>query len=151
MRIIFISISFVLLTVACNNAENSKAATHDEPMTHADSLMKDVMHGHDIAMGKMSKLPVAQKHAQQALDSINMLPEKLRNASAGYKTRLDSLVEKLKDAENGMNKWMEEFNYDSATNGVNRTSYLESEYQKVSKVKEFMLSALQQADSLIKK
>jgi cysteinyl-tRNA synthetase len=151
MRMIFISITFVILSVACNNTENSKAATHDEPMTHADSLMKDVLHGHDFAMGKMSKLSAAQKHVHQVLDSINKLAGKLRNASAGYKTQLDSLTEKLKYAENGMNKWMEEFNYDSATNGANRTRYLESENLKISTVKAAMLSALQKADSLLGK
>ena len=148
-----LTITFLIIfCIACNDiVNNSNTAKHDEPKTHADSLMKDVMNGHDIAMGKMSKLSAAQKRVQQAIDSINKLPEKLKKATADYKTQLDNLSEKLKYAEYGMNKWMEEFNYDSATNGSNRTGYLESENQKVSEVKEAMLSALQKADSLFKK
>ena len=152
MKQVLIITSLILFCIACNDTvNNSNTAKHDEPKTHADSLMKDVMGGHDIAMGKMSKLSAAQKHVQQAIDSINKLPGKLKKSAADYKTQLDSLSEKLKYAEYGMNKWMEEFNYDSATNGSNRAVYLESENQKVSKVKENMLSALQKADSLFKK
>ena len=76
---------------------------------------------------------------------------KQKKSITDYKTQLDSLTEKLKYAEFGMNKWMEEFNYDSATKSSNRETYLESENQKISKVKEAMTTALQKADSLFKK
>jgi len=152
MKQVLIITSLILFCIGCNDAVNTNnTSKHDEPKTHADSLMKDVMGGHDIAMGKMSKLSAAQKHVQQAIDSIDKLPGKSKKAAADYKMQLDILSEKLKYAEYGMNKWMDEFNYDSATSGSNRESYLESENQKVSKVKEDMLSALQKADSLFKK
>ncbi|MEJ0104231.1 MAG: hypothetical protein WDO19_17435 [Bacteroidota bacterium] len=74
MKQVLIITSFIILCIACNDpVNNSNTSKHDEPKTHADSLMKDVMDGHDIAMGKMSKLSAAQKHVQQAIDSINKL------------------------------------------------------------------------------
>jgi len=148
-----IAILFTIILFACNNSSdsNNNATGKEEPKTHADSLLKDVMDGHDVAMGKMSKLSSAQKKVQQAVDSINKLTEKQKKSIADYKTQLDSLTEKLKYAEFSMNKWMEEFNYDSATKSSNRETYLESENQKISKVKEAMTTALQKADSLFKK
>jgi hypothetical protein len=50
-----------------------------------------------------------------------------------------------------MNKWMEEFNMDSALNNAEeRIDYLGSEKLKVSKVKEAILGSLQKADSILK-
>jgi len=151
MKKIFIPVIIMVLIVACNSAENTNQ-THHEPKTLADTLMDDVMKGHDGAMAKMGKLSAAQKRVQQALDSVIKLPAKSQQTSVAYKTQLDSLSAKLKFAEGAMDKWMEEFNMDSAANNIElRTKYLDSEKQKVNSVKEIMLSALQQADSLFKK
>jgi translation elongation factor EF-G len=47
---------------------------------------------------------------------------------------------------------MEEFNMDSAKNDIElRNQYLESEKEKVFKIKKAMVSALQKTDSLLKK
>jgi hypothetical protein len=140
-----------LLFIACSNAENNSSATHDKPQTHEDSLFKDVMDGHDFAMAKMNRIPSLQKQVNHTIDSINQLPEKLKKAATGYKEQLDSLSEKLKYADFSMNKWMEEFNYDTATKSTHRAVYLESENKKIAGVKEAMLSALQKADLLFKK
>jgi len=151
MKSILIITSIITFAISCNNAGNNNTTKQDEPKTHADSLLKDVMDGHDVAMAKMMKLSAAQKQLQQALDSINKLPEKAKKAAADYTTRLDALQEKMKFADSIMNKWMTEFSYDSATTGANSTPYLESESKKISNVKEAILSALQKADSLFKK
>ena len=140
-----LSLTFIItFAISCNNTGNSNTTKQDEPK-------KDVMDGHDMTMAKMTKLSAAQKQVQQALDSINTLPEKSKKAAVDYTIRLDTLSGKLKFADSIMNKWMTEFNYDTATTGSNRTEYLESENQKISSVKEAILSALQKADSLFKK
>lgn len=150
---ILVVLFFATILFACNNATNndSNATAHEGPKNHADSLLKDVMDGHDAAMGKMSKLSSAQKRVQQAVDSINKLPEKQKKSAGDYKTELDSLSERLSHARTSMDKWMEEFNYDSATKSSNREAYLESENKKVTTVKDVMIAALQKADSLFKK
>jgi PBP1b-binding outer membrane lipoprotein LpoB len=150
MKSILIIASIITLFVACNNADDSNTTRHDQPKTHADSLLKDVMGGHDIAMAKMDKLSAAEKQVHNALDSINKLPGKSKK-TADYKIQLNALSEKLKYADSIMNKWMTEFNYDSATKGPNIAVYLESENQKITNVKEAMLSALQKKDSVFKK
>jgi hypothetical protein len=145
----------ILLTgvlVACNNpSAKNNAAGESKPGSHVDSLLKDVMDGHDAAMGKMSKLSSVQKKVQHVVDSINKLPEKQKMSSVAYRVELDSLSSSLTRAKIGMDKWMDEFNYDTATTGANREAYLESEIKKVANVKDNMSAALQRADSLLKK
>lgn len=139
------------LFTACNNTENKSSSPHDQPQTHEDSLFKDVMDGHDFAMAKMNRITNVQKKVQSAIDSINKMPEKLKKDATAYRVKLDSLAEQLRYADYSMNKWMEEFNYDTATKSANRGLYLESEKKKIAAVKEAMLSSLRKADSLFKK
>jgi hypothetical protein len=141
---------FVVLFIAtsCNNNNNGKDA---ESKTRADSLLNDVMDGHNIGMAKMGRLTRAEQTTRRLLDSIAKLPEKARKAAEPLKVQLDSLQKDLSYAEFAMNKWMDEFNVDSAVNNLNdRISYLEEEKLKVTKVKEAILGSLQKADSIIK-
>jgi hypothetical protein len=51
-----------------------------------------------------------------------------------------------------MDKWMEEFNMDSAANDdKKRIEYLQSEKTKISQVRDFMVSSLQKTDSLLRR
>jgi len=146
----------VLITIsllACNDSENNHNGhgKNNEPKTQADSLMKDVMDGHNIGMAKMGKLTRAEQRTRRLLDSIEKLPAKAREAAVPLKVKLDSLQKDLSYAEFAMNKWMEEFNMDSALNNAEeRIDYLGSEKLKVSKVKEAILGSLQKADSILK-
>ena len=92
-----------------------------------------------------------QSQVQHIIDSIKQLPAKTKKALAPYKIKLDQVLEDLKTAKTGMEKWMDEFNMDSAVNNVEqRIKYLTEEKFKVSKVKENILTSLQKADSLVK-
>jgi len=140
----------IIFFVACNNESNEKTP-ETAPKTAADSLMHDVMNGHDVAMSKMGKLSVMEKEVQRIIDSIAKLPAKTKAVLAPYKRNLDSSLEELKSAKNGMEKWMDDFNMDSAiTNTEERIKYLSDEKLKVTSVKENILSGLAKADSLIK-
>jgi len=150
-----IAFLIVIFFAACNSAgdaghEHGHAA--GDAKTPEDSIMKLVMAGHDAAMPKMSKLSKAQQQAQHIIDSINKLPGKFRQAAEPYQKQLDSLIKDLQYAENSMNRWMEEFAMDTLKNDMElRLKYLESEQQKVTTVKDNVLSSLQKADSLLKK
>lgn len=140
---------------ACNNADKKKddhsGITTETPKTTTDRLMADVRDGHNIGMAKMSKLSNMQNAVQQVLDSIAALPAKAQQAADPYKRNLNGMLEDLKSAKDDMNKWMEEFNMDSAVNDLQqRIKYLTEEKLKITKVKESILSTLQKADSLIK-
>jgi hypothetical protein len=138
---------FFLLTACNNSADNG-----NKTKTRADSLMDQVMEGHNIGMAKMDKIGASQKKVQQAIDSISKLPGETQKAAASYKYQLDSLLDRLKYAEYAMDKWMEEFNMDSSLdNSEERIKYLEAEKIKVEKVKEAMVSSLAKTDSLFGK
>ncbi len=149
-------IVFIFLFLACNNSGNSGIHSSDDgtkaQKSHSDSLMNEVMEGHNIGMAKMSKLNETKNKIQQVLDSISKLPTHLQKSFTQYKMELDSTFNRLTFANYAMDKWMEEFNMDSAANDEEkRIEYLESEKTKISKVNEAMISSLQKADSLLKK
>jgi hypothetical protein len=106
------------------------------------------MQGHDAGMAKLGKLRKNIDEVKHQLDSINKLPAKKVDAS--YKKQLLDLQQDLNNANNEMNTWMDNFKIDSAANNHQlRIQYLQSEKEKVTAVKEHMLSSLQKADSLI--
>jgi SMC interacting uncharacterized protein involved in chromosome segregation len=142
--------------MACNNSNNAGVIDNNNSnkstKTHSDSLMDEVMEGHNIGMAKMSKLNERKKEIRHVLDSISKLPINIQKSFTQYKMQLDSTFNRLTFADYAMEKWMEEFNMDSAANNEEkRAEYLESEKIKISKVNEAMINSLQKADSLLKK
>jgi len=117
-----------------------------------NSLYTQVMDIHDQVMPKMGKIRGAQKQAQQFLDSLSGLHGQQARAVAPYKQELETLISELNYADFAMDKWMVEFNIDSAKgNQELRIAYLRSELDKVSNVKKAILGSLSKADSLLKK
>lgn len=152
-NIFILSIIVLIISASCNNSSNDNAGKGDnKPRTKADSLMDDVMAGHDASMAKMNKLSVLKAKMQHTLDSINGLPQKAKNLSVVLKTGLDSSLSALNGVEGRMNKWMDEFNMDSAVNNMDeRIKYLESEKIKITDVRNDMVTGINKADSLLKK
>lgn len=153
-KILFIlSVILVLLNISCKNSSNSNSdKTENKPKTRADSLMDVIMADHGTGMAQMNKISVAQGLIRHAIDSIGKLPEKEQKATAIYKKELESMLVNLNAVESSMNQWMDEFNIDSLqSNPDGRIQYLESEKQKVAKVKEDMILLLPKADSLLGK
>lgn len=155
-KIIPVLVIIGISIVACNSNdkkqdEHSGHISKEVPLTQVDSLMADVMDGHDVGMGKMGKLSTMQKEVKRVLDSIAQLPRKASATAAPYKAKLDSVAKELSYAGMAMDKWMEEFNMDSAVNNMEqRIKYLAGEKMKVGKVKQAILGSLQKADSLLK-
>lgn len=138
-----------MIVLACNNAQDKAAERKDgysaEPKTETDSLYKAVMDGHDIGMAKMGALKKYNGIAQSKIDSVQKLPAGKQDKV--YLQEVMTLQQRLVNAENGMNEWMGGFNLDSAAS----INYLESELQKVTIVRDNILSSLSKADSLLKK
>lgn len=142
----------MLIFTACNDSGEKAETTEEQPLSAADQLMNEVMEGHDAVMPKMGKVRGAQKQAQQVLDSLSQLPAKAQQAVADLKSRLESLVNDLNYADYAMDRWMTEFNMDSAKDNMEqRIKYLTDEKMKVDKVKEAIINSLAKADSLLKK
>ncbi|MBO9633802.1 MAG: viral A-type inclusion protein [Chitinophagaceae bacterium] len=138
-----------MMVWACNNGQDKAAERKDgysaEPKTETDSLYKAVMDGHDIGMAKMSALKKYNGAAQAKIDSVQKLPANKQDKT--YLQEVMTLQQQLVNAENGMNEWMGGFNLDSTKS----IGYLKSELQKVTIVRDNILSSLSKADSLLKK
>ncbi len=136
--------------MACNN--NGKKSGDDlSPKAKADSLEKEVLDGHDVAMPKSMKIPDLQKEVKQLIDSIGKLPAKTQEAAAPYKAKLENVYKELGDAYTSMENWMNDFNYDSAKDNLGeRIKYLTDEKLRVDKVKEAVLGSLQKANAVLK-
>jgi hypothetical protein len=152
-KILFVlSVVVAMLSISCKNSSNDSGKNDKKPKTRVDSLMDDIMAGHDASMARMNKLSVFKAKVQHAIDSIEALPEKAKKASEAFKVTLDSIQAKMNAAEESMNKWMDEFNMDSLENNMaERIKYLESEKLKVSNVRDDIYNSTNKADSLLKK
>ncbi len=158
MKNIILPLAALSIMAACNNSkEDKKHEDHtghkkEIPATKQDSLMADVMAGHDAVMPKIGTVKTAQKEAQRLMDSISRLPAKAQDAAASLKAQLQTLINDLNYADFAMDKWMVEFGMDSLKNNVEeRIKYLTDEKMKVGKVKDAILNSLAKADSLLKK
>jgi hypothetical protein len=140
---------FAGILAACNNASNKTTTTStDTSKSQADTLMSEVMDGHDEGMAKYGKLNAMEKKIQGWLDSLQTLKDK---SAAMMRPRLDSLLAEVRSAKQGMDTWMESFNMDSAVNDMNqRIRYLSEEKIKVGKVRDNILNVLRKTDSLFR-
>jgi len=146
-RIIWLLFPLLCIT-ACNNNKDTKAKEADAPKSKADSLMADVMDGHDAGMARYGRLRSRKNEIQAAIDSLSKLPNSVQVAK--LKQNLNNVATELNDALAAMDKWMEEFNMDSAVNNMEqRINYLMSEKLKIGKVKDAMMKGLQEADSTL--
>lgn len=147
--ILYSTIAIIFVACADNGSEERKDGYSKKPQTTEDSLFEEVMHGHDTAMAKMGKLGRYQKAVNEKLDSLREVGgNKLEEAEKSLK----DLGVELKEAEEGMNNWMDNFEIDSAMNNIERRiEYLKSEKIRVDDVKEKIFRTLEKADSLLKK
>ena len=142
---------FTLIAIACNNSDKKKEGSGDDSKTVADSLMKDIDDDHIVGMSKIGKLHNMQKEVRRVLDSIGKLPAKEQQTAAPYVAGLNAVIKDLEYADFAMEKWMTEFDMDSAVDNMEqRIKYLTDEKMKVGKMKEAILSSMQKADSLLK-
>lgn len=146
----FLGVLAGLLLAACGNnntASDRKNGFSSELKTREDSLVSAVMEGHDVGMARMIRISRYLTQIAAAEDSLSKLPAAGKNTA--FATALAALKSELQEAESGMNQWMEAYVPDSASSDkTKRLEYLESEKQKVEKVRDNIISSLSRADSL---
>lgn len=154
---ILVLAGLLLLLASCKSGDKKEEKEgHDHSAmkatkTPADSLEAAVIEGHDVGMAKYGKLKSMQKEMAMMLDSLGRLPGKAKEAASGLRAKAEEAAKELTNALNGMDKWMGEFNLDSARdNAEKRIQYLTGEKLKVDQVKEAILSSLARADSVMK-
>lgn len=146
----------ILVLTACNVGSEKKPVRTDGysqiPATREDSLFHDVMKGHDTGMARMGKLSKSMTLVQEKLDSIELLTGNAAARAEDMRQSFASLLEELRQADEGMSMWMQDFKADSGQgNPEIRINYLENEKQKVEKVKTDILESLRKADSMLLK
>lgn len=155
MNIKILLIAAASLALACNDAEknnshNAREAEAAAPKSPQDSLYEIVDKLHIEGMKKTGKLNGALAQVQKTLDSLAKLPAK--KIDKEYRQSLIDLQEDLSYANFSMNKWMVEFRYDTLRDNPDlRIKYLQSEKDKVTKVRDNIINGLQRADSLLKR
>lgn len=101
------------------------------------ALYNEVMKIHDEVMPKIEDIHNAKR----------ALKEKLETAPAADKPGIEATIARLDSADDGMMKWMHEFNPLPDSLGEEKArEYLENEMEKVKKVREDILQALEQAN-----
>ncbi len=148
-KLVYATVFF--LAVSCGDSGSSERTDGFSKKSTApeDVLFDEVMHGHDTAMAKMGRIARYRKEVEEKLDSLSKIPG---NAKATLENSLRELGAELKNAEDGMNKWMDEFDLDSAQDNISkRIEYLTSEKLKVNEVKDNIFNSLSKADSLLKR
>jgi hypothetical protein len=145
----YIAILVLICMLSCaDDTPERKDGFSNVASTPEDSLFQAVMDGHDEAMPKSMRIPQYREQLKKRIDSL----DKLKSESAiDVRRKYQELDNQLKTAQEGMNKWMKDFQIDSAENDTEqRIKYLTSEKEKVEKVRVDVLAAVAAADSLLR-
>ncbi len=145
MKKIIVGISSLLLLTACNNEQPVAVKVTKSPI---DSLMDLVMHGHDEGMGKVGRVEKAAQAFSHRIDSIKQsgkANQQLISSWQNAKKNLDL-------ADSSMNKWMDSFDMDmEGMDSTAKIKYLQFHEKWVTDVADSLKTALNTADSLLKK
>jgi hypothetical protein len=156
MKSILLSLFFISLLFlnACNSGGKKPKPRDGEPVSMADSLMKEIDDIHIKGMSKMAQLTRLQSQVRARIDSIAKLNESQQKPIAAYKRDLDSLIKDLEFAEFSMDKWMMDF-YDNpdtlSDKPAERENYLVREKQNAERIRDGILNGISRADSLLYK
>jgi hypothetical protein len=151
-RLLITSLS-ILLLLACNNSspDREKGNLSNVPKTKSDSLYQDVMKGHERGMGRFGELHRYETLLSKIVDSLARLTGKSPESIA-FRSEIDSALSHLKNAENAMNQWMEEFDPNKEGKTENeKIDFYSAEKDKVNKVEELINNSLDQAKKLTNK
>jgi hypothetical protein len=143
-----ISILSVILTIALSNCGN-KPNEHEGHDAHAQDktetspnelLYNEVMKIHDEVMPKMDDIHRLKMSIREKIEKNPNLPQTER-------IKLDAMYAKLDSANDGMMVWMRQFRPLPDSVGEEKAkAYLENEMERVKKVRERMLTALEEAE-----
>ena len=106
----------------------------------ATGLEAEVIAIHDEVMPKMGDMHLARKNLRKIAKEVE---------SDSIKTNIFKMIKDLEQADEGMMTWMHEWKVPA--NEPEKTTYLEKEKVKITKVKEDMLSSLETANNFIAK
>jgi hypothetical protein len=139
MKKLLILVLITAMVVACKPKSEDKVEASEALETSPnEALYNEVMKVHDEVMPKMNDI---YKYQQQLKDKL-----KSPNLSATDKEKINTILGRLDSAGNGMMVWMRQFDPIPDSLGEEKARiYLEGEMEKVKRVREDIVQALEQA------
>jgi len=130
-----------LALFSCGKGAENTHASHDEPLDESpnQALYDQVMDIHDEVMPKMDEIMRLKRELQEKIvNTPDLVVEK--------KEQLERIISNLDSASTAMMNWMHEFNPlpDSVDQEKARV-YLESEMERIKKVKTLTLETIEKA------
>jgi hypothetical protein len=138
--------AFILLAACGKTAEHSD---HDSAEADGESpneaLYNQVMDVHDEVMPRMEDIYTLKKNLQEQIaNTPNMVVER--------KQQLEAIISNLDSANNAMMDWMHKFEpLPDSVDQEKAREYLESEIERIKKVKELMNESIEKAETEVKK
>lgn len=124
-------LSLIILLIACSKEAKDNQALYDE-----------VMKVHDEVMPKMNDIYKLKEGLKKQIVDTTAVPEENRRA-------IESAILKLDAASESMMVWMRSFNPLPDSLGEDKArQYLEQEREKIDRVKQEMLNAIDEANDL---
>ncbi len=149
MKSIFNILLAILILAACGKPAEHSDHEHDSAASEEDSpneaLYNQAMDVHDEVMPKMEGIYKLKKDLQEQIaNTPDMVVER--------KQQLEAIISNLDSANNAMMDWMHKFNpLPDSVDQEKAREYLESEIERVKKVKELMLESIEKAQSEVNK
>ena len=148
MKSIFQVLFVTLLLAACtrpadtDHEHDSESADGDSPN---EALYNQVMDVHDEVMPKIEDIYKLKKTLQEEIaNTPDMVVER--------KQQLEAIISNLDSASNSMMDWMHKFNpLPDSVDQEKAREYLESEIERIKKVKELMNESIEKAEVEAKK
>jgi hypothetical protein len=140
--------ALIFLAACGKTAEHSD---HDHDSAEADgespneALYNQVMDVHDEVMPRMEDIYTLKKNLQEQIaNTPDMVVER--------KQQLEAIISNLDSASNAMMDWMHKFEpLPDSVDQEKAREYLESEIERIKKVKELMNESIEKAEAEVKK
>jgi len=141
MKLRHLAFTLLVLAFACSKSDKHHGGQEEEGDNATDSpneaLYHQVMDIHDEVMPKMDDLYKLKRDLQEKIESTPDLV-------AEEKKKLEDRIAHLDSTSQLMMEWMHQFNpLPDSTDQEEAREYLESEMEKIKKVKDAMLEAIE--------
>ncbi len=138
-----IFLASIILLSGCSNPGSNQATDETDSNSEGDpnqALYDQVMDIHDEVMPKMEDIYKLKSQLQEQIaNSPDLVIEK--------KESMETMILQLDSANKAMMIWMRQFNPPDSVDEEQGRAYLEEQMEKVKKVKEDMLTAIERAST----
>lgn len=148
MKKILFAFSALLIICACNSNKKPERETTD--LTPLERLKHEIDDIHIEGMSKMAELTKLEQRTKKILDSLSTLPDK--EPITSMKKGFESLAAELKQAEEGMDNWMNDFYSKPDTlddDESEKKKYLEDQKSVARQIRDAITNGIRKADTLI--